>query len=104
MRWSDREIAEGREVTERNLGSSLFVYRAHRAVRPLFRSDAIYVILEFPFGFFDDETVYVGLETGKLRIELPRELQIAHDRRVEALSRNQQWNTRRIGRQQHTRN
>src|SRR5215210_3355096 len=72
-------------------------------VRPLLRSHAIYVVLELPLGLLHDEPMYVGLEAGELRIELPRELQIAHDRRVEAFSRDQQRNAGRIGRQQDAR-
>src|SRR5205814_1063698 len=47
-----------------------------------------------------DQAVNVGIESRKLLVEVARELQELDDGAVKALARNQQWNARRIRRQQ----
>src|ERR1700693_1911962 len=68
---------------------------------PLLRPHAIDVVAKLPGVAGFHQAVDVGIESGKLLVEVARELKELDDRAVEALARNQQRNARWIRRQQH---
>src|SRR5438045_3977775 len=67
---------------------------------PLLRPYAVDVIAKLAGVAGLDQAVNVGIESRKLLVEVARELQELDDGAVKALARNQQWNARRIRRQQ----
>src|SRR5262245_28062698 len=76
------------------LSTIIHVVRSAHAIQEVF-SATVDLLL--------DQTVDVGPESREAGVELPSEAQVAHDRSVDTLARDQQRDARRVRRQQYRR-